>query len=464
VSRRKGPRPPVELLLDRLDPKGVSGVGPDGQRRRVGAGGIGARVLAVPDGKETARVQAVLAPAPDRLAPPCPVYGQCGGCQLQEVPLHRQRSEKQAMVERIVGAPSAPVRGAPAAYGTRNKIELSWSTRAFFPERVAPGADVGHHLGFHPPGWFQKVVPVRGCDLASPAMSAVVAAVADAQLRPAWDPKQHQGVWRHLVVREGRDADGAAIVAVLVTTSAAPPDEVAALAQSLRALPAVRGVAWRVHDGAADVATGALAGAWGDITLPVQLAGRAGALSLLLDDQSFFQVNADGAAVLFDTIAEALWGGAARAPRGTLVDLYCGVGAIGLYLGAHVDRVLGIELSAASIEAARRNAGDLPGRWEVGPVEALLPSLWAQEVEDGPAWVVVDPPRVGLHARAADFLAGLRAEVLVYVACNPSALARDRVLLEAGGWRLDGLWTVDLFPQTRHVEAVARFVRADPPA
>ncbi|RME24141.1 MAG: hypothetical protein D6798_11925 [Deltaproteobacteria bacterium] len=90
-----------------------------------------------------------------------------------------------------------------------------------------------------------------------------------------------------------------------------------------------------------------------------------------------------------------------------------------------------------------------------GPVEAVLPTLDLTR----PLRVVVDPPRAGLHPKAADFLAGLDADVLVYVACNPASLGRDRAVLEAGGWELTDLWAVDLFPQTRHVEAVGRFRR-----
>ncbi|MFT4978349.1 MAG: 23S rRNA (uracil1939-C5)-methyltransferase [Myxococcota bacterium] len=77
---------------------------------------------------------------------------------------------------------------------------------------------------------------------------------------------------------------------------------------------------------------------------------------------------------------------------------------------------------------------------------------------DRQRWIVVDPPRVGLHPDAARFLATQDAEALVYVACNPASLGRDRAILEEGGWKMTELWSVDLFPQTPHVEAVARFV------
>ena len=116
-------------------------------------------------------------------------------------------------------------------------------------------------------------------------------------------------------------------------------------------------------------------------------------------------------------------------------------------------------LHEGAVQIARDNAQRLgmAGEWHAGPVETVLPGL------DLPAEaaLVVDPPRVGLHPKAADFLARWPARSLVYVACSPVALARDRAVLEAGGWRLRELWTVDLFPQTHHVEAVAAFGRPE---
>ena len=457
MARHKRPQEPLEITIDRLETKGVSGLDAQGRRWILKGAGIGAQVTAWPDRKGKARLVSVTAPPPDPQPPRCPVFGTCGGCQLQEMPLDAQRAAKQALVSREAGDLSGvtvhPIQGAPAAYGYRNKLELSFGTRRFLPEALKDSPDHpidGDFLGFHPRGWFSRIVPITGCPLASDAMNRAIAAVASAGLGPAWSNDTHSGIWRHLVVREGQDG----VLVSLVTATAADPAEVQAVADRLAALPGVVGVVWVVTDRLSEVAEGDLRAvlhgqAWLDMP--------AGPRALRLPHDGFFQVNTPGAQVLFATIARAL--ALPDTPQGTLLDLYCGVGAIGLFLADRVAHVVGIELNPASIDCARDNAArcGVPGAWYAGKVEEILPTLRPE----APRWIVVDPPRVGLHPAAARFLAAQEAEALVYVACNPGSLGRDRLVLEAGGWVMTDLWSIDLFPQTPHTEAVARFVRAE---
>ncbi len=454
MGRRGRRKPPLPLHLDRLEARGVSGLAEDGRRLAVRYGPIGAVVEARPGRKGKADRLSVIQPAPDQVTPRCPVFGLCGGCQLQEMPLDAQRAGKQDLVSRLVGAPCASCDGAPQAYGYRNKLELSFGARRFLAEATEDRTELdGSWLGFHPPGWYSRIVDVEGCPLGSPAMNRVIETVRAQSPGPAWNNHSHTGWWRHLVLREGDDG----LMVTLVTHPDCPEADVRAVADAVAALDQVASVLWRVNDGVAEVATGQLrAVLHGRPTLAITLGGR----RLELPAESFFQVNTPGAQVLLARIDAAL-----RLPDdpedgrlpGTLLDLYCGVGAIGLALADRFTGVVGIELDAAAIDVARANAARLgvPGTWHAGAVEAVLPELSLP----APLRVVVDPPRVGLHPRAAEFLAGLDAQVLVYVACNPASLGRDREILEAGGWRLDDLHAVDLFPQTRHVEAVGRFVR-----
>ncbi len=451
MGRRKN-RPPISVSLDRLEERHASGLDADGVRWKVRAAPVGAAVRAQPGRKQTARRLGIDTPAPDQVEPTCPAFGMCGGCQLQEMPLSSQRREKRAMLERLLGFPVPPLRGAPDGYRYRNKLELSFGPRAYVPEadKDAP-MEEGAFLGLHPPGWFSKIVPLEGCPLGTAAMNRVIAEVVAAGLAPAWDNRTHTGVWRHLVLRDGGSPQAPQVLASLVTSSAADPDAVRALGDRIGALPGVRGVLWIVTDRQAEVSTGELR----EVLVGVaNVAVDLGRVTLRLPHDAFFQVNTSGARVLFDEIEDLL-------PETTVIaDLYCGVGAIGLSLAAAEggpQRVIGVETVPAAIECARENAASMgvSGEWHVGRVEDLLDGLDLPE----DCALIVDPPRAGLHPRAARFLAGFGAQTLIYVACSPRSLVRDRAVLEAGGWRLDAARGVDLFPQTLHLEVVARFVR-----
>lgn len=460
--KRRRHREPVVVTLDRLEAKHTSGLDAEGVRWKVRGAPVGGVVRAQPGRKQTARRLALSAPGPDSVSPPCPAFGTCGGCQLQEMNLAAQRREKSDLLRRLIDvaddAPVVmhPVVGVDQAYGYRNKVELSWGTHRFVPEsdldavRASGTSLIGSFVGFHPPGWFGRIVPLRNCLLATPAMNEVLERIADLGLQPAWDTREHTGTWRHLVLRDAGTPEAPQVLVTLVTSSDADPQALEAAAACLDDLSWVTGVVWVVTDRLAEVAHGELRAVLrGEPTLRFTLSG----VTLTLPHDGFFQVNTPGAHLLVDTVRTAL----GDAAGGTLLDLYCGAGALGLTLAAPFDRVIGIEEFAPSIETARSNAAanGIDSEWHAGRVEDVLPTL----ALEGALHLVVDPPRAGLHPRAARFLADLKAESLVYVSCGPASLGRDRKVLEEGGWQLAEVWGVDLFPQTHHTEAVARFVR-----
>lgn len=462
MARRRVP--PFETEITGLDERGLGiGLGPGGQEVRVRAVPPGARVSVVPfrrkQGTLHARRQHLVRPPPGAVEPDCPLFGTCGGCTLQELPLDAQRAHKHAAVLAAVGpAPTvhAP-RGAPAAYRYRNKVELGLGpTRYVAEDRFEKGHTTidGRFLGFHAPGRFDRIVDAQGCSLLSEDAEALLRAARTVLLAgdapPPYDPHTHEGALRHLVLREGSNTGER--LAILHTTSAVPEAFFHRFADALFAAPAARGrlvgVVHRIHDGVSDVATGPIRAVRGQDHLHETLFGR----TFRLSPDSFFQTSTAGAEVLYRTIGEALGTG------GTLVDLYCGAGSIGIALSDRFEAVVGLELVEDAVQDARENArrNRVSGEWIAMPVEDAADRIAAVA---GPRKLVVDPPRAGLHPRAAAFLADAPGDVLVYVACKPASLGRDRAVLEAGGWRATDLWTVDLFPQTGHVEAVMRFVR-----
>jgi len=420
------------------------GTDEEGHAWRVWRAPVGATVKAWPGRKQTARRIAIVEHSPDAVEPPCSLFGLCGGCQYQEMPLAAQRREKQAMVERLVGHPSEPVRGHNQGYGYRNKIELSFGVRRYLPDDEKEGNPHGDWLGFHPPGWFSKIVPVDHCALASDGINDVISAIHSVSPGPAWNNADHTGHWRHVVLRQGDT-----VSVNLVTHPDVDPDQVAQVAERVLSVDGVGGVIWTTTDRLSDVAVGDTQRIWGCPEVTFQMNG----IRLALPHEAFFQVNTEGAKILFSTIDEAL----GDRQGATLLDLYCGVGAIGLIVGKGYAKIIGVELNASAIRVARDNAASngIEGEWHAAKVEDVIADL----ATEGHRHVIVDPPRAGLHPKAAAYLSEMAASVLVYVACSPVSLARDREVLESGGWVLERLWTIDLFPQTPHVEAVARFVR-----
>ena len=445
-------REPVRVTIDRLDADGVgSGLDARGRRWTIRGGVPGSTVLAGGRVKHGALLD-VVEPPGDATPPRCPLVGTCGGCLYQSLPAARQREEKLAALQALLAplSPGGTIVGADRSYGYRNKIELSFGTsrylsRAEIVANVPP--ESGRFLGFHGAGRFDRVVDVPECALASPAINAVLERVRRDTLGSpfdAYDARSHQGFWRHLVLREGLDG-----VLVLLYTALAGEDQAAWIARHAGDWGAA-GVLWYTTGSHADAAVGELRAVVHGVD---RLSVRAGGAPLSLSPTAFFQVNDTGAAVLLEVIRGALGEG------GTLLDLYAGVGALGLSLADRFDEVLGVELNAEAVAEANRNAGalGLPERYLAGKAESLLPDLL--RTAGRPLRVLVDPPRGGLHPGAMAPLLDLDADVLVYVACRPTSLARDGAALAAHGWRCQGWTAVDLFPHTAHVEVVASFVR-----
>jgi len=172
---------------------------------------------------------------------------------------------------------------------------------------------------------------------------------------------------------------------------------------------------------------------------------------------SFFQVNTAQAETMLDVVHTYL----DPRPSDTLLDLYSGVGVIGLSLSEHVDQVIGVEEHPAAVLDADLNAAELPAgnsavEWIQGPAEAVLPQLDA-EVDK----VVLDPPRSGCKPEVVQALLRLSPERIVYVSCEPTTLARDGARLIEGGYHLVEVQPLDMFPQTYHVETVSLWQRKE---
>jgi len=239
-----------------------------------------------------------------------------------------------------------------------------------------------------------------------------------------------------------------------VVTSAPAVSELAPLVERLQARePGTTSVIMNVNPKKASVAVGVeehLLGGRDHIRESV------GGLTFRVSANSFFQTNTRQAERLFDLVVEST----GLAGTETVIDLYSGTGAISLLLARRARWVYGVELTQAAVDDAGANAaanGITNCTFLAGEVRFVLPSLIAKGVTA--EVVVADPPRAGFHPKALHALITLAARRIVYVSCNPTTLARDLGELARGGYRVEWVQPVDMFPHTPHIEAVARLER-----
>jgi 23S rRNA (uracil1939-C5)-methyltransferase len=341
----------------------------------------------------TLRVTRVIDAAPERVAAPCPVFGVCGGCQLQHMNYAAQLAWKTVRMRSLLaeaGFTDTPVRvalGCDPPWNYRNHMRFSINRDG--------------HVGLTARGT-SHVLPLMRCDIAAERINDTLAILARHELpRP-------QALVRY----------GVATGQILLQPT--PPGELRAELEAL-------GVDLR------------------DQGFEEELAGQ----RFRIRPSSFFQTNTAQANVMARLTLEALPSG----PDMTLVDAYCGVGTFALLIAARAGRVLAIEESESAIGDARANLAGAPNVEIVkGKVETILPTL--AERLDG---LMIDPPRSGCQRPVLDALIARRVPRVVYISCGPESLARDLAILclEAGAYRLVSLQPLDMFPQTAHIENIA---------
>lgn len=379
----------------------------------------------------------------------CPHFGVCGGCASQDVPYERQLALKDALVRETV-APFAPgevrpILPSPDLWHYRNKMEF-----AFGGLKDGPVL-----LGLRQKGRFDRVESLSECRISSPDAGKLLGAVrawAEVEKLPTYHLKSHRGFLRYLAVREGKNTGERLIHLVTASTAAMGenPDEARLRDSFMAALDAsgVRAdsVVWSVNPDLSDLAYGVTKGVWrGAETITETLEGK----PYVITATGFFQTNTRGAEKLYGVVRDFV------GKAGTLVDLYCGAGSIGLFCADRADRLLGVELHGPSVENARENArrqGVTHAEFIQSDAATVLLEPRFREAWLSPdAVAVLDPPRPGLAPALRQFLLQNPPARWVYVSCNPKALAVDLSDL-VKGFSVDAVQAVDMFPHTPHVE------------
>ncbi|MDO4296511.1 MAG: 23S rRNA (uracil(1939)-C(5))-methyltransferase RlmD [bacterium] len=405
----------------------------------------------------------------------CPHFGICGGCQYQTLPYEKQLALKQAQVKKLLAAVVKgeflfqPIEGSPIAKGYRNKMEFS------FGDEVKDGPLA---LGMHKRGSFYDVVTTDACNIVHEDFCKILKATKSyfEELGvPFYKKMQHSGYLRHLLVRRAVKT-GEILVALVTTTQTGMLKDIDLIAKE------DRGQVEEIEKAQkAQKVEQRLIEAWVKKLLELDLEGRfAGILQIQNDSLadvvqsdctkilygedffyeellglkfkispfSFFQTNSLGAEVLYEKVREYI--GDTRDK--VVFDLYSGTGTIAQIAAAVAKKVVGVEIVEEAVEAAKENAA----RNQIFNCEFLAGDVLkvVGTLEDKPDLIVLDPPRDGIHPKALEKIIGFGVDKMVYVSCKPTSLARDLVVLQERGYKVEKVCCVDMFPATGGIETV----------
>ncbi|MBH5319025.1 23S rRNA (uracil(1939)-C(5))-methyltransferase RlmD [Paenibacillus sp. GSMTC-2017] len=409
----------------------------------------------------------------DRLNPPCDIFKECGGCQLQHFDYEAQLAwKRQHVVDNLKRIGKLQVEGegsdsGQVEAGTAGKANIAgitvlptvgmsdpWRYRNKAAVPVGASQDSKELIaGFFARG-SHRIIDMDDCLIQHDDNDEVIRAVKriGRELRiPPYNEETGQGVLRHVMARTG--VVTGEMMIVLITNGKRLPRQPEWIEHIRKALPNVKSIIQNVNERDTNVIFGDETRVlWGSEVIYDELDGIRFAISA----RSFYQVNPEQTVALYRTAVE--YAGLTGVEK--VIDAYCGIGTISLFLARQAGHVYGVEIVPEAIEDAKRNAklnGIENASFEAGPAEVVIPR-WRKEGIEADV-IVVDPPRKGCDPALLETILEIRPERVVYVSCNPSTLARDLRTLEDGGYRTEKVTPVDMFPWTVHVESVALLTR-----
>lgn len=397
------------------------------------------RVTSVKPKYAVAEMLELVSACEHRVEPFCPVFGACGGCQVQHLAYPAQLAWKREVVRnalsRIGGLADVNVRPAigmadPRAY--RNKMSLV----------------VDHTSSAPTIGFYQQrshdVVPIDACPIVAPALDEFIGRFSQAGRSDVLRPALEQA--RHIVARTAH-ATGESVVAL---TTPAPSEEARKAAPALLAsLPGAVGITNSFDLGSENAIMGRHQRTLvGKAEIEEEIAG----VRFRVSGSSFFQVNVDIVQRILLFLERGL-----RLPV-RVVDLYCGAGTFALFFAKRGSTVVGIEENSQAVAEAQANANlnDLQSRvrFRAGRVEELVRTPEVMDALRAAQVAFLDPPRKGSDERTLGAICEARVPSIWYLSCDPATLARDLKFLAANGYRLGVVQPFDMFPQTGHVETL----------
>jgi 23S rRNA (uracil-5-)-methyltransferase RumA len=418
-------------------------------------------------GKAEGRCLEVLEKSPFEVESPCPHFGECGGCSYQSLPYDKQLEIKENQVRRLLkpafekqlsleGLESdcdeymktifEGIKASPARLEYRNKMEFS------FGDEYKDGPLA---LGMHKRGSFYDIVTVDNCQIVDNDYRLILNCALDyfKTLNAGYFHRiRHEGYLRHLLVRKAQKT-GEILVAIVTTTQ--QEYDLKPLVDKLLSLSLtgkITGVLHVKNDSLADVVqSDETVVLYGQDYFYEELLG----LKFKISPFSFFQTNTLGAEVLYETARNFLGDISLDGNnKSTVFDLYSGTGTIAQLLAPVAGKVIGVEIVEEAVEAAKQNAalnGLTNCEFIAGDVLKVI-----DDITDKPNFIILDPPRDGIHPKALQKIIDYKVDRIVYISCKPTSLARDLETFLDSGYRLERVVAIDEFPNTNHTETIVR--------
>lgn len=423
---------------------------------------VRARIIKKKSNFANAMLLEIISPSADRTEPKCAYFGKCGGCKFQNYKYEKQLEYKRQLVrdsfERIGGFTDLDVPdvlGCDDIFYYRNKMEFSFSIFKWHDEVPFEIEENPFSLGLHVPGFFEKIIDVDDCKLQSELSDEILNFSRNffrEKNLSVYNTKSHSGYLRFLIIRQSRNTNH--LMVNLITYDSNEPLMEEYASEMKKLFPQVTTLVNSFSTKKAMVAVSESSTAlYGDGYIIEKLNNGKREISFKISPNSFFQTNTRQTEKLYKVMMDF----ADFSADDSVYDLYCGAGAISLFISDFVKSVTGVELVGDAIENAKENAvlnNIINVKFVLNDIKDYLKSI-SGSIESGHNKLILDPPRSGLHPDICKMLSETNFEKILYISCNPVTQARDiKMICEKGKYRIEKMKPVDMFPQTSHVENV----------
>jgi len=389
------------------------------------------------------KLLSVLEASPERINPPCPVYGSCGGCQLQHLNYRAQLNYKKerignalARIGNLKDISVNPALGMENPWRYRNKVQLH-----------AIQIKGQLKLGYYQSG-SRQLIPIEDCLLLPEGFASLIK-ILETELNKqgvlAFNPKTKTGILKHIVIKQS-EATGEMMV-IFVSARADFPQGKDVSKKLMAENPYIKSVVHNINSSSREI----LGRDFRLLAGSDRIKEKLGSLEFLISPPAFFQVNTKQATRLCKKVVEC----ANLSGKEIVFDLYCGTGTLSLWLAGNAKKVYGMETNPVAIKDAKANAvlnKINNAEFIAGQVEKILPELLSKNIV--PDLIVLDPPRQGVALSVLEEIAKAAPPSLIYVSCDSGTLARDLGILKDFSYQTQEVQPVDMFPQTSHVECV----------